>query len=61
MACDARPIRIEGARASYLIVRRSTSFEDDGRVEINLYLAGPRRTGYAELTATGELIALHVS
>jgi hypothetical protein len=60
-ARDARPLRIEGARASYLIVRRSTSSEDDGRVEINLYLAGPRRSGYAELTATGELIALHVS
>jgi hypothetical protein len=57
----ARPIRIEGARASYLIVRRSTSSEDDGRVEIDVYLDGPRRSGYAELTATGELIALHVS
>jgi hypothetical protein len=60
-ARDARPIRIEGARVSYLIVRRSTSPDADGRVEIDVYLGGPRRSGYAELTATGELIALHVS
>jgi hypothetical protein len=60
-ARGARPIRIEGARVSYLIVRRSTSPDADGRVEIDAYLSGPRRSGYAELTATGELIALHVS
>ena len=57
----ARPTRIEDATASYLIVRRSTSSEDDGRVEIAVYLNGPRRSGNAELTASGDLITLTVS
>jgi hypothetical protein len=60
-ARHARPTRIEDAVASYLIVRRSTSSADDGRVEIDLYLDGPRRSGYAELTADGEIVALNVS
>jgi hypothetical protein len=60
-AHHARPTRIEGAIGSYLIVRRSTNPDDDGRVEIDLYLEGPRRSGYAELTANGDLVTLHVS
>jgi hypothetical protein len=60
-ARHARPIRVEDAVASYLIVERSTSSGADGRVEITIYLSGPRRSGYAELTASGEIVALHVS
>src|SRR4029453_10631012 len=60
-ARHARPIRVEDAVASYLIVERSTSPDEDGRVEIRIYLSGPRRSGYAELTATGEIVSLNVS
>jgi hypothetical protein len=60
-ARHARPIRIEDARASYVIVERSTSPADDGRVEISIYLEGPRRSGRAELTASGDIITLDVS
>jgi hypothetical protein len=60
-ARHARPTRIEDAAASYLIVDRSTSSEDDGRVEISIYLNGPRRSGNAELTASGEILTLNVS
>jgi len=57
----AKPLRIEEAKASYLFVERSTSSEDDGRVEIRIYLNGPRRSGYADLTASGDLITLTVN
>jgi hypothetical protein len=60
-ARHARPTRIEDARASYVIVERSTSSADDGRVEISIYLDGPRRSGRAELTASGDIITLDVS
>jgi hypothetical protein len=60
-ARHARPIRVEDAVASYLIVERSTSSDEDGRVEIRIYLSGPRRSGYAELAATGEIVSLNVS
>jgi len=60
-ARHARPTRIEDATATYLIVERSTSSEDDGRVEMTIYLNGPRRSGSAELTAAGEIITLTVS
>ena len=60
-ARHARPTRIEDARASYLIVDRSTSPDDDGRVEIRIYLDGPRRSGSAELTASGDIVSLSVS
>lgn len=57
----AQPLRIEEATASYLFVERSTSSDDDGRVEIRIYLGGPRRSGYADLTASGDLITLTVN
>jgi hypothetical protein len=60
-ARSASPTPIEEARASYLIVRRSTSPDDDGRVELAMYIDGPRRSGMAELTATGEIVSLTVS
>jgi hypothetical protein len=59
-ARNATPIRIEDARVGYLIAGRSTSVEDDGRVEITAYINGPRRNGRAELTAIGEIIELTV-
>jgi len=59
-AKDAKPVRIEDARANYLIVNRSTSPEDDGRVELTIYLGGPRRSGRAELSATGDIVTLVV-
>jgi hypothetical protein len=60
-ARDAEPLRIEEARVSYVIARRSTSSEDDGRVELTAYINGPRRSGSAELTAAGEILVLNVS
>ena len=60
-ARDAEPIRIEEARANYVIVRRSTDSAADGSVRLDIYLGGPRRTGYAEVTTTGEIVAMHVS
>jgi hypothetical protein len=60
-ARHAQPTRIEAAPASYLIVERSTSSTDDGRVKIMVYLEGPRRSGYAELTSSGEIVQLTVS
>ena len=57
----ARPTRIEDASANYLIVERSTSPADDGRVEMTIYLDGPRRSGNAVLTADGTLVRLTVS
>jgi hypothetical protein len=60
-ARTAKPIRIEEARANYVIVRRSTSPEDDGRVLLDIYLGGPRRSGYAEVTTSGDILALNVS
>lgn len=60
-AREAKPIRIEDARANYVIVRRSTSSEDDGRVLLDIYLGGPRRSGYAEVTTSGEILSLNVS
>jgi len=57
----ASPTRIEDATASYLIVERSTSSADDGRVAIRIYLDGPRRSGYAELSAAGDIVSLTVS
>jgi hypothetical protein len=32
-----------------------------GVVTINVYAQGPRRSGDAELTATGEVVGVHVS
>ncbi len=57
----AKPLRIEDARVNYVIVNRSTSSEDDGRVEITAYIGGPRRSGNAELTASGEIVSLTVN
>jgi hypothetical protein len=59
-ARHARPIKIEGARASYVIVQRSTSPDEDGRIGMTIYLEGPRRSGRAELTASGEVVSLQV-
>lgn len=56
----ATPIRIEEAKADYVIVRRSTVPDDDGRVQLLIYLSGPRRSGRAELTANGEIVNLIV-
>ena len=60
-ARQQQPIRIEDARASYVIVERSTSSADDGRVKITIYLDGPRRSGRAELTASGDILTLDVN
>jgi hypothetical protein len=59
-ARNAKPIRIEDARVGYIIVDRSSSSEDDGRVELTAYVHGPRRNGRAELSASGEIIQLTV-
>jgi len=55
------PLRIESPRASYVSVSRSTSTEDDGRVMMRIYVSGPRRSGYVDLTATGAIRAVTVN
>jgi hypothetical protein len=60
-ALHNRPLRIEEPRAQYVIVERSTSSADDGRVLLRIYINGPRRSGYVETTATGEIRTVNVS
>jgi len=55
------PLRIEEPRAQYVIAERSTSSADDGRVLLRIYINGPRRSGYVETTATGEIRTVNVS
>ncbi len=55
------PLRIEEPRAHYVIAERSTSSADDGRVLLRIYINGPRRSGYVEATATGEIRTVNVS
>lgn len=55
------PLRIEDPRAQYVIVERSTSSSDDGRVLVRIYVTGPRRSGYVEMTAGGEIRSVNVS
>jgi hypothetical protein len=55
------PLRIEQPRASYVIVDRSTSPADDGRVLIRIYITGPRRSGYVEMDASGAIRSVNVS
>ena len=57
----ATPIGIEDARAGYVIVDRTTVSDGDSQVIVRIYLEGPRRSGYAELTSTGEIISVNVS
>jgi hypothetical protein len=60
-AAHNRPLRIEQPEAQYLNVTRSTSSEDDGRVVIRISVDGPRRSGYVDLTATGEIRSVDVN
>jgi uncharacterized protein YdeI (BOF family) len=60
-ALHNKPLRIEQPRASYVTVDRSTSSTDDGRVLVRVYISGPRRSGYVEMTATGEIRAVNVN
>jgi hypothetical protein len=55
-----RPLRVEDARGQYLFVERSTSPELDGRVILRIYLQGPRRGGYVEMTSSGEILSVIV-
>lgn len=55
------PLRIESPRASYVSVNRSTSSDDDGTVLVRVYISGPRRSGYVEMTATGDIRAVQVN
>jgi hypothetical protein len=57
----AEPIRIEEPRATYVNVERSTSSEDDGRIIVRFSISGPRRSGYVETTASGEIREVVVS
>ena len=59
-ARTAKPTPIEDARVNYVIANRSSDSADDGRVELAVYIGGPRRNGYAQLTATGEIVELRV-
>jgi hypothetical protein len=55
------PLRIEQPQAQYVLTERSTSSDDDGRVLIRIYIDGPRRSGYVEMTASGEIRSVNVS
>ncbi|HEU5302289.1 MAG TPA: hypothetical protein VFW06_08635 [Acidimicrobiia bacterium] len=55
------PLRIESPRASYVTVDRSMSSDDDGTVVVRVYISGPRRSGYVEMTATGTIRAVNVN
>ena len=60
-ALHNRPLRIEDPHANYVIVERSTSSADDGRVLIRIYVQGPRRSGSVEMTAGGEIRSVNVN
>ena len=55
------PLRIEEPAAQYVSVDRSSSSADDGRVLVRIYVTGPRRSGYVEMTAGGEIRSVNVS
>jgi hypothetical protein len=59
-ARTAKPTPIEDARVNYVIANRSSDPADDGRVELAVYIGGPRRNGYAQVTPTGEIVELRV-
>jgi len=58
---QATPIRVEQARGNYVIVDRTSSSDGDARVVVRIYIEGPRRSAYVELTPTGEIIGVSVS
>ena len=60
-ALHNEPLRIESPRAGYVIVDRSTSPDDDGKVLVRIYITGPRRSGYVEMTTTGDIRSVNVS
>lgn len=55
------PLRIESPHASYVSIDRSTSSDDDGRVVVRIYISGPRRSGYVDMTATGAIRTVTVN
>ncbi len=55
------PLRIEQPQAQYALTERSTSPDDDGRVLIRIYINGPRRSGYVEMAANGDIRTVNVS
>ena len=59
-ARTAKPTPIEDARVNYVIANRSSDTAVDGRVELAVYIGGPRRNGYAQVTPTGEIVELRV-
>jgi hypothetical protein len=56
---NARPIRVEQARVTYLYIERDTSL--DGRVVIHISVTGPRRSGNVVTTASGEILEATVT
>jgi hypothetical protein len=56
-----KPLRIEEPAAQYVSIDRSSSSADDGRVLVRIYVTGPRRSGYVEMTASGEIRSVNVS
>ena len=55
------PLRIEAPVAQYVSIDRSSSSADDGRVLVRIYVTGPRRSGYVEMTAGGEIRSVNVN
>lgn len=59
-ARNAKPTPIEDARVNYVIVNRSSDTALDARVELAVYIGGPRRNGYSRVTPSGEIVELRV-
>jgi hypothetical protein len=55
----AEPVAIEDPAAAYLVVRRS--YTDDRPIVVMIYVNGPRRSGFVEFDAAGELLTTQVS
>jgi hypothetical protein len=55
----AEPVPIEEPAASYVSVGRSSA--DDRPLTVSVYVNGPRRSGYVELSPEGEVLQTYVS
>ena len=55
------PLCIEAPQAQHVIVERSTSPADDGRVLVRIDINGPRRSGSVEMTASGAVRTVEVN
>lgn len=55
----AEPVAVEEPRAGYVSIGRSSS--DDRPLTLTVYVEGPRRSGYVEFSARGDVLTTNVS